>query len=126
MLADEHANPRFRTDQLSLASALAQGQDWRGAAAEFRKLAIAYPDSSGFAFDAASAYMQAGDSATAMQWFREAARRPDAPAELLEAVRRMQPAPPAATPAPAAPAKKPKRHQKSPATRAHEPTDPGR
>src|SRR5205814_9636335 len=101
-------------------------QDWRGAAAEFRKLAIAYPDSSGFAFDAASAYMQAGDSATAMQWFREAARRPDAPAELLEAVRRMQPAPPAATPAPAAPAKKPKRHQKSPATRAHEPTDPGR
>jgi hypothetical protein len=29
-LADEHANPRFRTDRLSLATALAQGQDWRG------------------------------------------------------------------------------------------------
>jgi hypothetical protein len=124
VLADERTNPRFRTDRLSLASAMAQGKDWRGAAAEFRKLAIAYPDSSGFAFDAASAYMQAGDSVTALQWFREAARRPDAPAELVEAVRRMAPAD---TTAPSVPVKKkPKRHPRAPATRAHEPTGPGR
>lgn len=86
-------NPRWRTDQLSLASALAAGRDWRGAATEFRRLAIAYPESSGFAFDAASAYMQAGDSATAYHWFREAARRPGAPPELVQAVQGIVPAP---------------------------------
>lgn len=85
------ANPRWRTDRLALASAMATGRDWRAAAAEFRRLALAYPDSSSFAFDAASAFMQAGDSSTALQWFREAARRPDAPAELREAVQAMLP-----------------------------------
>ena len=128
ILADERSNPRFRTDRLALATALAQGKDWRAAGPEFRTLAIAYPDSSGFAFDAATAYMQAGDSVTAMQWFREAARRPDAPPELVEAVRRMEPAPPPS------PARKPRastsggrraRHTK-PSPRAHEPTGPGR
>jgi hypothetical protein len=89
---ERQANPRWRTDRLSLASALAGGRDWRGAAAEFRRLAIAYPESSGFAFDAASAFMQAGDSAAAFQWFREAARRPGAPPELIEAVRGIVPA----------------------------------
>ena len=128
ILADERSNPRFHTDRLALATALAQGKDWRAAGAEFRTLAIAYPDSSGFAFDAATAYMQAGDSVVAMQWFREAARRPDAPPELLEAVRRMEPPPPPS------PARKPKstapgghgarRPKASP--RAHEPTGPGR
>jgi hypothetical protein len=122
VLADEHANPRFRTDRLSLATALAQGQDWRGAAAEFRALAIAFPDSSGFAFDAATAYMQAGDSTAAMQWFREAARRPDAPPEVVEVVRRMELSP-AGAGAAAAP-RKPR--SRAPASRAHEPTEPGR
>jgi hypothetical protein len=91
--ADEKSNPRFRTDRLALATALAQGRNWGGAAAEFRMLAIAYPDSSGFAFDAATAYMQAGDTVTALEWFREAARRPDAPPEVVEAAKRLEPAP---------------------------------
>jgi hypothetical protein len=90
---EREKNPRWRTDRLSLASALAGGRDWRAAAAEFRRLAIAYPESSGFAFDAASAFMQAGDSAAAYQWFREAARRPGAPPELIEAVRGLVPEP---------------------------------
>ncbi|HXS81517.1 MAG TPA: glycosyltransferase family 39 protein [Methylomirabilota bacterium] len=132
VLADEQANPRFRTDRLSLATALAQGKDWRGAAAEFRALAIAFPDSSGFAFDAATAFMQAGDSAAAMQWFREAARRPDAPPEVVEAVRGMEPSPrTAGEGAPAAP-KKAKHRSRAPTgnprepVRAHEPGGPGR
>ena len=67
-----------------------------------------------------------GDSATAMQWFREAARRPDAPPEVVEAVRRMEPAlGPAGAAAPAAP-QKAKRRSRAPASRAHEPADPGR
>ncbi len=90
--AERVTNPRWQTDRLSLASALAGGRDWRAAAAEFRRLAIAYPDSSGYAFDAASAFMQAGDTNTAYQWFREAARRPGAPPELIEAVHGVVPA----------------------------------
>ena len=121
VLADEQSDPRFRTDRLSLATALAQGKDWRGAAAEFRKLAIAYPDSSGFAFDAATAFMQAGDSTAALQWFREAARRPGAPPEVVEAARRMLPEPPPA------PVKRAKRRARPPTpTRTHGPTGPGR
>jgi hypothetical protein len=93
ILAQQRANPRFRTDRLALATALAQGKDWTGAAAEFRTLAIAYADSSGFAFDAATAYMQAGDSVMAVQWLREAARRPDASPEVVDAARRLEPEP---------------------------------
>lgn len=89
--AERAENPRWQTDRVSLARTLAGGKDWRGAAAEFRRLAIAYPDSSGYAFDAASMYMEAGDSTTAFAWFREAARRPDAPAELKEAVKGILP-----------------------------------
>jgi hypothetical protein len=113
-LADERVNPRFRTDRLALATALAQGSDWRGAAAEFRRLAIAYPESSGFAFDAATAYMQAGDTVTALQWFREAARRPGAPPEVVEAARRMQPEPQPAGADTSSPARKLKRRAKTP------------
>jgi hypothetical protein len=98
--SDERSNPRFHTDRLALATALAQGKNWAGAATEFRMLAIAYPDSSGFAFDAATAYLQAGDTTSALYWIREAARRPDAPPEVVEAARRLEPAP---APAPAAP-----------------------
>ena len=93
--AERLANPRWHTDRVSLAHTLASGQDWRGAAAEFRRLAIAYPDSSSFAFDAASMYMQAGDTSTAFAWFREAVRRPNAPPELKEAVKGILPPDPA-------------------------------
>ena len=89
--AERQVNPRWQTDRLSLATALAGGRDWRAAAAEFRRLAIAYPESSSYAFDAASAFMQAGDTNTAYQWFREAARRPGAPPELIQAVQGVVP-----------------------------------
>jgi hypothetical protein len=89
--AERLANPRWQTDRVSLAHTLATGQDWRGSAAEFRRLAIAYPESSTYAFSAASMYMQAGDTSTAFAWFREAARRPDAPPELKEAVKGILP-----------------------------------
>jgi hypothetical protein len=103
ILARAQASPRFRTDRLALATALLQGRDWSGAAVEFRTLAIAYPDSSGFAFDAATAYMQAGDSVMSVQWLREAAKRPDAPPEVVEAAKKLEPEPTHR------PAKRPKR-----------------
>jgi len=96
-------NPRWGTDHLALASALAAGKDWPAAAAEFRALASAYPESSGYAFDAATSFMQAGDSAAALEWFREAARRPGAPPELVEAARAIVPAAPGIDPARRAP-----------------------
>ena len=118
--ADQQSNPRFHTDRLALATALAQGRNWIAAAAEFRMLAIAYPESSGFAFDAATSYMQAGDTTAALQWIREAARRPDAPPEVVDAAKRLEPAPAASPP------RKAKRHSRGSASRAHEPTRPGR
>ena len=89
--AELRANPRWHTDRVALATAMANGSDWPAAAVEFRRLATAYPDSSAFAFDAASAFMQAGDTTTALLWLREAARRPDAPESLRVAVRAMLP-----------------------------------
>jgi hypothetical protein len=89
--AESRRNPRWRTDRLSLASAFATGRDWGGAAAEFRRLALAFPDSSGFAFDAASAFLQAGDTTAALHWFRDAARRPGASPEIVEAARALAP-----------------------------------
>lgn len=80
-------DPRWERDHVSLAHTLAAGRDWRGAAAEFRRLAIAFPDSSGYAFDAATAFLQAGDSTAGAAWLREAARRPGAPPEVVRAVR---------------------------------------
>jgi hypothetical protein len=75
------------------------GRDWRGAAAEYRRLALAFPDSSGYAFDAATAFMQAGDSAAAYSWLAEAARRPGAPPDLVAAVRARAEAAPDVPPA---------------------------
>jgi hypothetical protein len=92
-------NPRWQTDQLALAGAMAAGQDWRGAAAEYRRLALAFPDSSGYAFDAATAFMQAGDSTAAYAWLGEAARRPGASPDLVAAVRARSGAAPDAPPA---------------------------
>lgn len=80
-------DPRWERDHVSLAHTLAAGRDWRGAAAEFRRLAIAFPDSSGYAFDAATSFLQAGDSTAGAAWLREAARRPGAPPEVVRAVR---------------------------------------
>jgi hypothetical protein len=100
---------------------MAAGKDWRGAAAEYRRLAIAFPDSSGYAFDAATAFMQAGDSAAAYDWLREAARRPGALPELVEALRGR----PGATPEPK-PTKPRTRRKLSGSKHAHEPGQPNR
>ena len=81
------SDPRWQTDHLALASTFARARAWRQAAAEYRRLAIAFPESSGYAFDAATTFMQAGDSAAGIAWFREAARRPGASPELQSAVR---------------------------------------
>jgi hypothetical protein len=106
---------------VSLAHTLAGGKDWRGAAAEFRRLAIAFPDSAGYAFDAATAFMQAGDSTAGIQWLREAARRPGAPAEVVRAVKAMDKAAKDAKASPAGrsdgKAKKPKRNADGTLTR---------
>ncbi len=116
----ERANdPRWEKDRVSLAHTLASGKDWRGAASEFRRLAIAFPDSAGYAFDAASAFMQAGDSTAGIQWLREAARRPGAPAEVVRAVKAMDQAAKPARVAPSRsgkvgkPAKRPKRDRRN-------------
>jgi hypothetical protein len=84
-------DPRWQTDRLALANAFAKGGNWRGAASEYRRLALAFPDSGGYAFDAASAYLQSGDTNTAYAWLREAARRPGASPELLRAVKSLLP-----------------------------------
>jgi len=115
---ERQANPRWQTDQTSLASALARGGDWRGAAAEYRRLAIAYPESSGYALDAATAFLQAGDSSAGYQWLREAARRPGAPAEVVAAVRGVPTGPPAPKPHP--------RRKLGPGRHAPEPERPHR
>jgi hypothetical protein len=88
-------DPRWEHDRLMLAYAFARGRNWRSAAAEFRQLATVFRDSSGYAFDAATAFVQAGDSATGYEWLVEAARRPGAPPELIEATRHLTPSPPA-------------------------------
>lgn len=107
--AERAEDPRWERDRVALAHALASGRDWRGAAAEFRRLAIAFPDSSGYAFDAATAFMQAGDSTAGIQWLREAARRPGAAPEVVRAVQALDRA---AKPARAKPEAKPKRSRR--------------
>ena len=91
----------WERDHASLAHTLAAGRDWRGAAAEFRRLAIAFPDSAGYAFDAATSFLQAGDSTAGIAWLRETARRPGAPPEVVRAVRELDR--PASRPGPHAP-----------------------
>lgn len=80
-------DPRSTSDPRSLAAALMAGKDWRAASAEYRRLAIAFPDSSTYAFAAATAYLQAGDSAAGFQWLRESVRRPGASPEQTAAAK---------------------------------------
>ncbi len=59
------ANPRWRDDHRELAALFARAEDWTATAGEYAKLHDAYPDSIGFAFDAAIASEVAGDYAAA-------------------------------------------------------------
>lgn len=79
------ANPRWERDHVALAQALAAGADWQGAAAEFEKLAHAFPQDASHAFDAAVSLGAAGDMPGAYKWLAEAVRRPGATPEMRAA-----------------------------------------
>lgn len=82
------ANPRWEQDHATLAGTLARAGDWRGAAAEFEKLADAVPDRPGYAFDAALSHETLGDSSAAAAWYARAAALPDADEGARRAARR--------------------------------------
>ena len=74
-------NPRWEQDHVTLARALADGGDWRRAAAEFAKLAEAVPSRCEYASDAGACLESLGDSSAAAEWYARAARLPGADAE---------------------------------------------
>jgi hypothetical protein len=79
------ANPRWREHHERLAVVLARGGDWAGTAAEYAKLAGAFPDDVTYAYYAGLASLALGDSATARAWLARAAGLPDADREIQEA-----------------------------------------
>ncbi|MBI5169661.1 MAG: hypothetical protein HZA61_09250 [Candidatus Eisenbacteria bacterium] len=80
-------NPRWVTDHRSLAAAFVAAGDYAAAATEHEKIAGVLAASSDAAFDAAASWAAAGDTRRAMQWASEAARRPDARPEVVQAAR---------------------------------------
>ena len=87
-LAEELAfNPRWETDHRTLAAAFVNAGDYASAAMEHAKIAMVLEGSSDAAFDSAALDAAAGDTARALQWAREAARRPDARPEVVRAAR---------------------------------------
>jgi hypothetical protein len=79
---------RFREDHERLAIALSRGEDWRGAAAEYARLAEGFPDSVNYAFYAGLGALAAGDSVAARAWVARAAALPGADDEIRQAARR--------------------------------------
>lgn len=79
------ANARWERDHIVLAQAMAAGMDWQAAAAEFEKLARAFPDNASHAFDAAVSLGEAGDMPGSYRWLAEAAGRPGATEEMRAA-----------------------------------------
>ena len=84
-------NPRWEKDHSTLAGALAVGGDWGLAAQEYVKLAGAFPDRGGYAYDAAVSFEAIGDSAAAARWYARAAALPGADDETRRAAQRLQP-----------------------------------
>lgn len=82
------ANPRWEQDHVTLAHALAEGDDWGRAGAEFAKLAAAEPARIEYAFDAAVCFESAGDSVAAAAWYARAAALPGADPEARRSARR--------------------------------------
>jgi hypothetical protein len=82
-------NPRWEQDHVTLARAMADGGDWRRAAAEFLKLAEAAPSRFEYAFDAGACLESLGDSSAAAEWYARAAGRPGADAEVRRNAERL-------------------------------------
>jgi hypothetical protein len=81
------ADPLWREDHERLAVALARGEDWPGTAAEYAKLAMAFPDSADYGYYAGLAALVIGDTTAARTWLSRAAALPSAD-EQIRAVAR--------------------------------------
>lgn len=82
------ADPFWRRDHVALALVMTNTRDWRGAAVEWEKLAVAFPERPDYPYDLAVCLEQLGDSATAARWYSSAAERPRATEQILAAARR--------------------------------------
>jgi hypothetical protein len=83
------ADPRWREDHERLAIALSRGGDWPGTAAEYAKLAAAFPDSVDYVYYAGLGALTAGDSTAARAWLGRAAALPTADDEVRSVARRL-------------------------------------
>jgi hypothetical protein len=81
------ANPRWRADHEGLAVTLSRGGDWSGTAAEYGKLADAFPDDPTYAYYAGLAALALEDSLAARRWLERAAALRGADEEILAAAR---------------------------------------
>jgi hypothetical protein len=82
------ADPFWRRDHVDLALVMTNARDWRGAAVEWEKLAVAFPERPDYAYDLAVCLEQLGDSVAAATWYQRAAERPGATEQILAAARR--------------------------------------
>jgi hypothetical protein len=85
------AGPRWRADHERLAVAFSRGHDWPGAAAEYAKLAEAFPEDATYPYYAGLALSLQGDSLAAAGWLRRAAALPSADEEVSAAARALAP-----------------------------------
>jgi hypothetical protein len=83
------ADRLWREDNERLAVALSRGGDWPGAAAEYAKLSVAFPDSVAYPYYAGLALLIVGDSAAARTWLVRAAALPSADDEIRTAAREL-------------------------------------
>jgi hypothetical protein len=83
------ANPLWREDHERLAVALSRGDDWKNAAAEYAKLARAFPDSVNYVYYAGLAAVAAGDSVAGRAWLERALSLPTVDEEIRAMARRM-------------------------------------
>jgi tetratricopeptide (TPR) repeat protein len=81
------ANPRWAEDHLSLGRTFADAGEWERAAAEFAKVAEAYPQDAEPAYNLAVCRAHLGDSLAAGHWMEEARRRPVVTERLRRAAR---------------------------------------
>jgi hypothetical protein len=85
------ADPEWRPDHERLAITFTDASALREASAEYEKLATAYPGRADYAYLAGLTAETAGDRARAVQWYREAAGRPDADERMKKRARETQP-----------------------------------
>jgi len=81
----------WREDHERLAIALSGGDDSDGAAAEYAKLARAFPDSANYVYNAGVAAMIAGDSVAGRSWLARALVLPTSDDEIRATARRLLP-----------------------------------